>query len=248
MKLKSSIRKAWPIMVSVGSAGLMVLAFFIPSLQDQWDRYQSRGIIQKYEELGNDLFEDELYEMAEKAYEKAFELSEEKRLDIEVKRLSARVYRINGNEEWGSPPPEDLQDIDFQFLLYFLKNEENKLQRVPILTGYSVYLSGLDRLDEAKKVLDEALSIDPTNELVYINLGNLSDQQGNKEEAEKFYLKAIKIDSTNVQAHYNLGLLYGEQDKFIQAADELRKALLHAPSDSVIKKEYELILSHIKQQ
>ena len=42
-----AIGKLWPLLVSLGSAMVMLLAFFIPSVQDQWDRYQSREVIQQ---------------------------------------------------------------------------------------------------------------------------------------------------------------------------------------------------------
>jgi tetratricopeptide (TPR) repeat protein len=245
MSKRFSKKRIWPILVSLGSTSVMILAFFIPSIQDQWDRYQSRKVIQQYEELGNDLFNEDRYEMAEKAYEKAFELSEEKRLDIEVKRLNAHVNRINSKEEWGSKPPEDLEDVDFQFLLHLQKGNENIAQRVSTLNSYSVYLSGLGRTSEARKVLDEALILDLNNPLLYVNLGNLMDQQGKKEDAETAYLKAIQLDSTNVQAHYNLGLVYAETNKLQDARNEFRKALTYEPTDTLIQKEYNSIVGQI---
>src|SRR4249920_2203104 len=106
------MKKIWPIVVSMGSASIMILAFFIPSIQDQWDRYQSRQVIKQYEKLGNEFFESENFEMAEEAFAKAFELSEQKRIDLEIKRLSAKVNRIGSDPTWGTKAPEDLKDID----------------------------------------------------------------------------------------------------------------------------------------
>ena len=52
MEMKTFIKeKLWPFLAGVGSAAVMVLAFFIPSLQDQWDRYQSRKVIEQYVNL-----------------------------------------------------------------------------------------------------------------------------------------------------------------------------------------------------
>jgi hypothetical protein len=72
-----------PWLASASSALIMVLAFFIPSVEDQWDRYQARQVIQHHVELGRSFMEDGKYELAEKSFAKGFELSENKRLDIE---------------------------------------------------------------------------------------------------------------------------------------------------------------------
>lgn len=78
----------------------MLLAFLIPSVQDQWDRFQSRKVIEQYVAIGGNLFDENHFTMAETAYQKAFDLSAEQRLDIDVKRLNARVNRLE-NETWG---------------------------------------------------------------------------------------------------------------------------------------------------
>src|SRR5712671_6137644 len=94
------IKRWWPFLASLGGAMVMILAFFIPSLQDQWDRYQSRKVIEEFVTLGEQLFDESRYVMAEEAFAKAFELSEFKRLDVEVKRLNARVNRVHDDPDW----------------------------------------------------------------------------------------------------------------------------------------------------
>src|SRR5438105_2952875 len=126
----NKLKKIWPVLVSLGGASVMILAFFIPSVQDQWDRYQARQVIEQYEKLGNEFFEEEHFEMAEEAYAKAFELSNASRLDLEVKRFNARINRIGSDPNWGSKPPEGLKDIDFQFLLHFQKGEDKAKHRL----------------------------------------------------------------------------------------------------------------------
>jgi hypothetical protein len=83
-------KKIWPILVSTGSALVIAITYFIPSIQDQWDRYQSRQVIERYVQLGDEFSKEENYSMAQQAYTRAFEFSEEKRLDIEIKRLRSK--------------------------------------------------------------------------------------------------------------------------------------------------------------
>jgi tetratricopeptide (TPR) repeat protein len=206
--MKKTARKIWPLLVSAGSTLTMIIVFFIPSIQDQWDRYQSRQIVQKYVKLGDDFFDEEQYDLAEQAYAKAFEMSEEKRLDAEIKRLSARVNRMGLESDWGATPPEDIEDVDFQFLLQFQKEEEFNRQRVFTLNSYGIFLAAKAEPEKAAAIFREALALDSSNVLVLINYGNLLDQTGKTQQAGTYYKKALKLEPDNVQAHYNLGLVY----------------------------------------
>lgn len=240
-------KKLWPFIVSLSGAVVMALAFFIPSVQDQWDRYQSRKIIEQYVDMGNDLFSEGRYKMAEDAYAKAYELSLDTRLDIEVKRLNAKINRINENPEWGSKPPEDLEEVDFQFLLHLQKGKDHEKERVSTLNCYGVFLANHGRVKESKAVFDEALQLDPTELLAYINLGNLYDQEGKKSEAEKAYKKALSLNPQDTWAHYNLGLLFFEQNKLPEAEKEFSKAKELEPEDPDVLKQYNLVVEASKK-
>jgi tetratricopeptide (TPR) repeat protein len=240
-KAISAIKKLWPFLVSAGGAFVMVIAFLIPSIQDQWDRYQARKVIQQYVGMGDDFIKEENYKMAEEAFTKAYELSEEKRLDIEVKRLGAKVNLIYQDAEWGSKPPEGLEEVDFQFLLH-LKKESEHHERASILTSYGIYLASVGKIKEAENKLKEAIALNPGDVLAYINFGNLLDQMGKKKDAEIAYRKAISLAPQNVRAHYNLGLLFAEQVKLKEAQMEFGKAVELDSNDTDAVKQYNLIL------
>lgn len=240
--------KLWPFLAGMGSALVMILAFFIPSMQDQYDRYQSRKIINQYETLGNDFFDEEKYDMAEQAYQKAFELSDSKRLDIEVKRLTAKINRVNMNPKWGAKPPEDLTDVDFEYVLHLQKGKEKEKERVATLNSYGLFLVSSKKIKEAEAVFKEAIQLDSTDALAYVNLGNLYDQQSKKNEALKLYLKAIVLDKENARAHYNLGLLYMEQDKFPDAKKEMEEVLKLDSADNDAKTQHALILQELENK
>ncbi|HXA02203.1 MAG TPA: tetratricopeptide repeat protein [Cytophagaceae bacterium] len=240
------IKKIWPLLVSAGGASVMILAFFIPSVQYQWDRYQSRLVIQQYVQMGDEFVKEENYDMAQKAFTKAYELSEEKRLDIEVKILSAKVNLIYQDTEWGSKPPEELEEVDFEFLLQLQKGPEHTHERASILTSYGIYLASLGKTKEAKNKIQEAIRLNAGEVLAYINLGNLLDQEGKKEQAGKAYRQAISIDTKNARAHYNLGLLLSEQDNLKEAEREFAKAIELDSNDTDAIIQYRLILRRIE--
>lgn len=224
------IRRLWPFLVSLGGAIVMILAFFIPSIQDQWDRYQARQIIEQYEHLGDTFFDEERFDMAEKAFDKAFELSEQRRLDIEMKKLHAKISRIS-QDPWGSKPPTDLQDVDFQFLLHLQTGKEMQIERISVLNSYGIFLNSLGRIKEAEEAFEEAIGLDAKDVLAYVNLGNLYDQIGRKSDAEKSYLKAISLEPDNERSHYNLGLFYSSQGRLEEAEKELTRALELNPKE-----------------
>lgn len=246
MEAKTFIKeKLWPFLAGVSSALVMVLAFFIPSLQDQWDRHQSRKVISQYENLGNDFYKEERYDMAEQAYQKAFELSDSKRLDIETMRLDAKINRINMNPKWGAAPPENLEEIDFQYLLHMQKGKDKEKERVATLNSYGIFLVGSKKLKEAEQSFKEALKLDSTDAMAYVNLGNLYDQEGKKTEALNEYLRAISLDSGNSRAHYNLGLLYAEQGRLEEAKKQLGEAVKSDSTDTDAVAQYYLIIKQI---
>ncbi|WP_395750756.1 tetratricopeptide repeat protein [Prosthecobacter sp.] len=223
--------KIWPYLATLSSAAVMLLAFFIPSIQDQWDRYQSRKIIGQYVSLGDEFMDEDRYDMAETAYQKAFELSQQTRLEIEMKRLKARVHRMSLLVEWGAPPPEDLEEVDFQLLLHLQKGHENDRERAFTLNSYASFLAGSKKLKQAEAALREALRIEPASSMLHLNLGNLQDQVGKKDDALKSYLKALELDPKSLNAHYNLGLLYVELGKYPEARRSFEEALKLAPDD-----------------
>jgi len=66
----------------------------------------------------------------------------------------------------------------------------------------------VNRLNEAMKYLDMAITNEPNNESFYLFRGILLDRMKNPEEAIKSYLKAIELKPGNFDALFNLGILY----------------------------------------
>jgi tetratricopeptide (TPR) repeat protein len=223
----------------------MILAFFIPSIQYQWDRYQARLVVQQYVEMGDEFAREGSYKMAEEAFTKAYDLAEVKRLDIEVKRLSAKVKRIYQAPEWGSPLPEGLEEVDFQFLLHFEKGVEQPSEHASILTSYGVYLAHIGKLNEGETTIRKAIALNPKEALAYINLGNLLDQMGRKKEAEDAYKKALALDSKNSRVHYNLGLLFYELGMLKESEKEFATAIKLDPADSDAIKQKILVMEEL---
>jgi len=245
---KFIIKRLWPFLISLGGAMMMAIAFLIPSIQDQWDRFQARQVIEQYEAIGDEFLKEENYKMAEEAYTKAFDQSDSKRLDIEVKRLNAKINRLYQEPLRGGLPPDDIKDIDFEFLLHLQKGKHETLQHISTLNSYGIFLTSLSRFEEARYILDEALAMDSSNAETNLDLGDLMEHIGDTLAAERFYQRAIHFDPHYAMPHCYLGKLYSASGKLSEAISQLQEATRLDPSDSLAKKEYSDVLQKLERQ
>jgi tetratricopeptide (TPR) repeat protein len=71
----------------------------------------------------------------------------------------------------------------------------------------NIYLNG-NKVDDALKYLDLAISQDPKNASYYFAKGTLYDKLQKQDDAIQCYLKAIEFKDDYFDAYYNLGALY----------------------------------------
>ena len=227
-------RRVQPWIAGAASAFVTVLAFFLPSLQDQWDRWQSRQVIQRYVELGRDFMHEGRFKIAEETFAKAFELSENRRLDIEQERLAAKVARVNEDPAWGETNPEGLEESDFLYLLHLQEGRgaEQSREQALTLNSYGVFLTSEKRFAEAESTFHRSILLDSTNASARVRLGNLLSDRGRQREAETAYRLALRLDPGSLSGHYNLGLLLAQTGRPAEAETSLRRAAELAPGDA----------------
>ncbi len=211
-------KRMQPWLAGAASALVTMLAFFLPSLQDQWDRWQSREVVQRYVELGRGFMDDGRFRLAEESFGKAFELSESRRLDVEELRLEARVAQVDADPEWGKPNPGTLHESDFLYLLQLQAHAP--LRRATTLNSYGVFLAGERRWREAEDALRGSLAIDSTRAATWLHLGNLLADRELSLPAERAYRRALAADTTMSEAPYDLGLLLAGNGR-LPAADTM---------------------------
>jgi Tfp pilus assembly protein PilF len=85
-------------------------------------------------------------------------------------------------------------------------------QQHPELSGPLVNLAIVywqqQKLDEADKYFQQALTVNPLNNDAYIQYGFFLREQGRFEDAQSNYLKALEVWPHNAAAHRNLGIVY----------------------------------------
>ena len=85
------------------------------------------------------------------------------------------------------------------------------------------------RLEEAVKLWEQAIALNPDYSDALLNLGNALKDQGKLEEAAANYRKALALKPDLVGAHNNLGLILKEQGRLDEAIASYQKALTFKP-------------------
>jgi tetratricopeptide (TPR) repeat protein len=224
-------RRVGPLLASVSSALVILLAFLIPSLQEQWDRFHARQVIQRHVELGRSFLHEGKYKLAEQSFAKAFELSENKRLDIEEERLTAKVQEMNEDPTWGVKNPEGLEEADFLYLLQLQRDPSQSHERAVTQNCYGVFLAAAKRWREAKEQFREAIRLNPADSTPFVNLGNLLRDRNRLKEAEEAYRTALRLDTDDGRVYYDLGLVLAETNRPVEAEEAFRHAVTLEPKD-----------------
>ncbi len=120
--------------------------------------------------------------------------------------LYAHLWRAKEYEEQGN-----YEEAIKEYLKFCnLKREVNVLNRVALL-----YLK-IGKLEEAENLLEEALSIDPENRGVLLNLSVVKFKLGQSEKAKELLEELLKKDPTNRKALFNIALIHemlGDRDE-----------------------------------
>ena len=220
-----------PLLAGVVSGAVVLLAFLLPSVQDQWNLYRSGKVIDQYVRIGRELFEQKHYASAEKAIAKAVEMSEGRRLDLIEAELRAHVQRVNEDPEWRGSVPEDISEGDFLYLLAMQGDEGRTRDRAATLVAYGAWLASGGRSSDAERRLLEAIALDATNVDAHVNLGNLLDDRGDARAAEQEYGRAIELAPDDSGALYDLGILLLTTGRAVDAEAPLRRYIGIKPDE-----------------
>ena len=112
--------------------------------------------------------------------------------------------------------------------------------------------NGYYKQSEFDKSLDkyrEAQMAAPDNPVVYFNMGDALNKQGDYDGSNAEYSKALSAKDKNIRskAYYNLGNNAFAQEKYDEAANCYKKALELNPRDMDAKYNLEYLLGHRNQ-
>lgn len=117
-----------------------------------------------------------------------------------------------------------------------------------ILTQADIYFQ-LGQKDKFGELMQVAIKEDPTNPLLFFNLGVISSDQEKVEEAKEYYKKAIELKSDYGDAYLNLAVLIMDEEKAI--VEEMNKNLSDFDAyDALLLKQknvYKKALPHLEK-
>ncbi|MBW8324157.1 MAG: tetratricopeptide repeat protein [Prolixibacteraceae bacterium] len=127
---------------------------------------------------------------------------------IEYYKQAAK-YKYNGAKTYSLISSSYLQKQDTLGALNILQDglKEYSDNGALLVEVINIYLNA-NKVDDAMKYLDIAISQDPKNSSYYFAQGTLYDKLQRTEDAANSYLKAIEFKADYFDAYYNLGALY----------------------------------------
>jgi tetratricopeptide (TPR) repeat protein len=224
-------KRAEPFVAGASSALVVVLAFLLPSVQEQWEWLKTRDAVERYAEMGRHLMAQQHYASAEQAFGRALELGGNQRLDLLEAQIKARALRIYEDPTWRGRVDEAVTESDYLYLLEMEDAAGRPKDRAVTLAAYGAYLSGEDRWLESEKALREASALDASASRPHVLLGDLLVDLDRTGEAEAEYRKAISVSPDSGTARYDLALLLIDAGKLAAAEAELRAYTRSAPTD-----------------
>lgn len=154
---------------------------------------------------------------------------DKKAMDLQVKLKLASNPRVEMKES--------RRNIIFKYLAEnYVALEDNDKALEVLATGRKEYPDSYELLiaeanvyykkgnkDMFKQLLQEAISLNPTNSSLYYNVGVMNMEQKNTEEAIKNFEKAIELDPEFAAAYQNIGTAI--IDKTLPIVEEMNKSL-----------------------
>ena len=133
-------------------------------------------------------------------------------------------------------------DSSFARIYYNLGQKEKAYQKfdeaiskepenIEILAEKADYLRYDNQFDEALKIYDKILVINPNYVDAFYQKAQISFDAGNIEESLKFAQTAVEKDCNNAEYQYVLGILYGKVKEYDKAIDCLKFAISITPDD-----------------
>ncbi|PHS26342.1 MAG: hypothetical protein COA83_03010 [Methylophaga sp.] len=79
--------------------------------------------------------------------------------------------------------------------------------------------------DQALKMLQQTIALNPKNDKAYQNMGVLYDELEQHPKAFEAYQHAIALNPKNAEAHYNMGITYSKLNQFSEAIEAYQGAI-----------------------
>jgi tetratricopeptide (TPR) repeat protein len=134
-----------------------------------------------------------------------------------------------------------------QVVAQFKRALEHRPDYVNALTQLAIIAISQQRMDEAKKLIDETVRLEPNNPSLHANLGALSVRAGRPQEAIPHFEHVLQLDPKSSGAHLELGQIYLNSNRMEEgrAHYEARARLERWNPDALT--DYGTLLSNLRR-
>jgi tetratricopeptide (TPR) repeat protein len=105
------------------------------------------------------------------------------------------------------------------------------MENAAYLNHSGIALTEANRPNDAIPLFQRALSLEPENPLLWLNLGIAQQRIGNYDEAIDSFGRAVFIDDGLAEAWFSLGLVYYDLEQFDEAEECYHSALVREDND-----------------
>jgi O-antigen ligase len=152
---------------------------------------------------------------------------------VQETRLLAVVLTENPQKDFLKELPPDLVSEE-QNIMTNIKMQPGNAENYHSLGNL---YAKLGKLDDAKKLFERELELNPKSEGAYLNLGNIylvtaGNDLGKIQMARECYEKSIQLNPQSIEGHFNLAYVYFLHKDLREALDELDKVLKLDPQNA----------------
>lgn len=149
-----------------------------------------------YEKLGETYMKMNLFEAADESFRKAIDLAGEKAWHSLFYKRALALKKLGKWEQASEPAKRAIDTINLLPEIKYDRELQKKLAVYQTLLG-EIYFN-LQRIEEAKRTLEEAIKIDPFEDEALLLLAQIYSSSENKSdlrEAKRYYEKLFTLDS-----------------------------------------------------
>jgi tetratricopeptide (TPR) repeat protein len=128
---------------------------------------------------------------------------------------------------------------------YFAHAAKLAPKELRYLVNHAELLSQLERKDEAIKIFQEALNLDPRYESAYIGLGNIHQEEGKMSLAAAEFARAVRFNPHSVAARNNYAVALVKMGNYEDALDETIRILKVQPDHNTSYRRLAKLLAHL---
>jgi tetratricopeptide (TPR) repeat protein len=110
--------------------------------------------------------------------------------------------------------------------------------------AYARWMEDVGNLVEARRHYTEVTESKPKNIEAILGLARIDQLSGRPHEAEQGFLRALKLDENSPVALHALGQFYASQERWQEAATQLNRAMLSAPTEKKYRYDLAVVLVH----